>query len=338
MRAIPVVPACLLLLLCLSCPANGQSAPRSTPSLTVRVETNVVALDVTAIDGQGNYVRDLRREEFELFENGVRRPFDLFSISNQSELSRPLAAVIALDLSGSLKPEETVTLREAALKFVELMKGDSVFAALTFNHEVKIRQRFTRDAAKLAKALGKVARFEGSTRLYDAIDRAVQLLDREAPRFHRGIPMRRAIVVISDGFDSASVVDRREMVKRAIAAGITVYSITLPSYMLSPTQRGGRVLTPLDATRLIHNTGGSDFTADTSNFQPVFQALAEEIRSSYALAFYVERTDGQFHPLSVRTTRPGVRVRISRQGYQAPSAPPASPGSPPEQAPRPRGQ
>ena len=332
MRAVPVVLASLLLLLRLSCSANGQSLPRSTPSLTVRMETNVVALDVTAIDGQGNYVRDLRPEEFELFENGVRRSFDLFSISNQSELSRPLAAVIALDLSGSLKPEETVTLREAALKFVELMKGDSVFAALTFNHEVKIRQRFTRDADKLAKALGKVARFEGSTRLYDAIDRAVQLLDREAPRFHRGIPLRRAIVVISDGFDSASVVDRREMVKRAIAAGVTVYSITLPSYMLSPTQRGGRVLTPLDATRLVHHTGGSDFTADTHNFQPVFQALAEEIRSSYALAFYVERTDGQFHPLSVRTTRPGVRVRISRQGYQAPS------GRPVEESPRPRGQ
>ncbi|MFZ4793923.1 MAG: hypothetical protein ACOYLN_07315, partial [Blastocatellia bacterium] len=110
----------------------------------------------------------------------------------------------------------------------------------------------------------------------------------------------------------------REMIRRAIAAGVTVYSITLPSYVLSATRRNERVLTPLDATRIVQATGGNDFAADAGDFTPVFRALAEEIRATYAIAFYPEIRDGQAHRLEVRTSRPDVRLRLSRTGYQAP--------------------
>jgi len=131
----------LLLALMVSISVMAQDRP-----LTLRLETDVVTIDVIATDQNGNYVRDLRPEELQLVEDGRPRQFDLFAINNQSSLSRPLAVVFALDLSGSLKPEETVTLRESALKFIELVKGESVFAAMTFNHEVKIRQDFTLSA------------------------------------------------------------------------------------------------------------------------------------------------------------------------------------------------
>ncbi len=299
----------------------GVFAQGRTPMpMTIRLDTDLVAIDVTAADQHGNYVRDLRSEEIQLLEDGKPRPLDFFAMTNQSSLSRPLAVVFALDLSGSLKPEETVTLRQAAMKFVELMNGDSVFAAITFNNEVKIRQNFTDDARKLTRAFTNGLRFEGSTRIYDAIDRAVVMLDRQAPRILKGRPVRRAIVIISDGFDSASTIDRREMVRRTLAAGVTVYSVTLPSYMLSPTRRGERVPTPLDATRVVHATGGSDFAADAGDFTPVFRALAEEIRASYAIAFYADQHDGRYHDLTIKTTRPGIRLRLSRTGYQAPSA------------------
>lgn len=302
----------LLVLVMISAEGLAQNAP-----LSLRLETDIVAIDIIAIDERGNHVRDLRREELQLLEDGQPRPFDLFAVNSQSALSRPLAVVFALDLSGSLKPEETITMRESALKFLELMKGDSVFAALTFNHQVKVRQGFTRDPRRLAQAFTRDVRFEGSTRIYDAIDRGITLLEREAPRTIMNRPVRRAMVVISDGFDSASVIDRREMVRRAISTGVTVYSITLPSYILSPTRRGERVLTPLDATRIVNATGGADYAADAGDFTPVFRALAEEIRSSYAIAFYPELRDGKHHRLEVRTSRPGVRLRVSRTGYQA---------------------
>lgn len=303
----------LISLLIILFPALGLA---QEPAVTLRVETDVVAIDIIATDQQGNYVRDLRRAELQLLEDGHARSFDLFSVSNQSVLSRPLAVVFALDLSGSLKPEETVTMREAALKFLEIMKGESVFAALTFNHEVKVRQGFTRDPKKLAQAFTRGVRFEGSTRIYDAIDRGITLLARESPRLIQNRPTRRALVVISDGFDSASVIDRREMVRRALAADVTVYSITLPSYILTATRRGERVLTPLDATRIVAATGGTDYAADAGDFTPVFRALAEEIRSTYAIAFYPESRDGKPHRLEVKTSRPGIRLRVSRTGYQ----------------------
>lgn len=209
-------------------------------------------------------------------------------------------------------------MREAAMKFTELMRGESVFAALTFNYNVKVLQNFTDDPRRLEKALAKADRFEGSTRIYDAVDRAITLLNRKAPRTRKNRPVRRVIIVISDGFDSASVIDRQELIRRANTAGVTVYSVTLPSYILSPTQSAERVITPFDATRVVSATGGRDFAANAKDFTPIFKALAEEIRASYALAYYPEWRDGKYRDLRVKTSRPGVQLRVSRTGYRAP--------------------
>jgi VWFA-related protein len=296
-------------------PGRPESPPR--PGLTLRMDTDLFVVDVTAIDKNGNFVRDLRQDELEIYEDGKLRKIDSFAVTDETTLSRPLAVVFALDVSGSLKPEESVTLREAAMKFTELMHGDSVFAALAFNYDVKILQGFTSDPRRLEQALAKAVHFEGSTRIYDAIDRAVTMLNRNAPRAIKNRPVRRVVIVISDGFDSASVIDRRELARRANAAGVTIYSVTLPSYMLSPTESGGRVITPLDATRVVGATGGRDFAADAKDFTPIFKALAEEIRASYALSFYPDLRDGKFHEVRVKTSRPGVQLRVNRNGYTA---------------------
>jgi Ca-activated chloride channel family protein len=296
-----------------------ESRPQDPrPALTIRLDTDLVAIDVTVTDENGNYVRDLRADEFQLFEDGKPRKIEFFRINAESTLTRPLAVVFALDLSGSLKPEEIKTLRGAALKFTELMKGESVFAAMMFNYKVQILQNFSNDSRKLVRAFENLPRFEGSTRIYDAIDQAITLLNRKGPRVRNGRPVRHVIVVISDGFDSSSTIDRKEMVRRASAAGITVYSITLPSYLFSITRATERVITPLDATRIVETTGGRDFPADSGDFTPIFKALAEEIRASYALAYYPELRDGKYHELRVQTSRPDVRLRVNRKGYHAP--------------------
>lgn len=295
---------------------KSEKLPSQAPA-TVRIDTDLVTLDVTVTDKNGNYVRDLRPEEFQIFEDGKPKKLDFFAVSDETAMSRPLAVVFALDSSGSLKLEETQMLRDSALKFTELMRGESVFAAMAFNYKIKVLQGFTEDPRKLEKALAKVDHFEGSTRLYDALDQAITLLNRQAPRSRKNRPVRRVIIVISDGFDSASIIDRQELIRRAIAAGVTVYSVTLPSYILSPTQSTERVLTPLDATRVVAATGGLDFAANAKEFTPIFKALAEEIRASYALAYYPANSDGKFHNLSVKTTRSGMQLRISRTGYLA---------------------
>jgi Ca-activated chloride channel family protein len=309
-----------LLIISASVISGQNSQPQDPrPQMTIRMDTDLVAIDVTVTDRNGNYVRDLRIDEFQLFEDGKPRKIEFFKITDQSALTRPLAVVFALDLSGSLKPDEIKTLREASLKFTELMKGESVFAAMTFNYKVKILQNFSNDPRKLMQAFENLPRFEGSTRIYDAIDHAIGMLNRKGPRVRNGRPVRHVIVVISDGFDSASIIDRKEMVRRARAAGITVYSITLPSYLFSVTRATERVITPLDATRIVEMTGGRDFPADTGDFTPIFKALAEEIRASYALAYYPELRDGKYHELRVQTSRPEVQLRVNRTGYLAPA-------------------
>ncbi len=300
-------------------PLQQKREQEQRPGVTLRIDTDVVTVDVIATDKNGNYLRDLRADEFELFEDGKARKVDFFSVSDASTLTRPLAVVFALDTSGSLRPEETVTLRDAALRFTTLMKGESVFAAMAFNYNVKILQGFTEDPRRIEQAFSKLERFEGSTRIYDALDRAVTMLERNAPRARKGRQVRRVIVVITDGFDSASIIDRRELIRRANLAGVTVYSMTLPSYMLSATPSHDRVITPLDAARIVFATGGRDFAADTRDFTPIFKALAEEIHASYALGFYPEQRDGQYHQLKVRTSRQGIQLRANRTGYQAPA-------------------
>jgi Ca-activated chloride channel homolog len=305
-------------LFALGLPARAPAQDTRPPGV-VRIDTDVVTVDVTAVDRAGNYVRDLRADEFRLFVDGRERRIEFFSMTSEAALSRPLAVVFALDLSGSLKPEETETLRQAALRFTELMKGDSVFAAMAFNYDVKILQDFTPEARKIERAFAGVNRFEGSTRIYDALDRAVTMLARRAPRERRNQPLRRVVVVISDGFDSASIIDKRELIRRAQAAGVTVYSVTLPSYILSASKGTERVITPLDASRIVAATGGRDFAADARDFTPVFRALAEEIRASYGLAYYPEMRDGRTHELRVETSRPGVKLRASRTSFVAPA-------------------
>jgi VWFA-related protein len=300
--------------------ANTQADTQSRrPGMTIRMDTDLVVIDVTATDKTGAYIRDLRSEEVQVFEDGQERKINFFAMNDEVALSRPLAVVFALDLSGSLRPDEMSTLRQAAMKFTDLMKGgDSVFAAMTFNQKVKITQEFTPYPEKIARAFERIDGFEGSTRIYDALDRAITMLNRSAPRTRNGRPVRRVIVVITDGFDSASIIDRREVIRRANDAGVTIYSVTLPSFALSPTDSTSRVITPLDASRIVSATGGQDFPADARDFTPIFKALAEEIRASYALAYYPDNRDGKRHELRIKTSRPGIQIRASRTSYTAP--------------------
>src|SRR5215510_11125687 len=300
-------------------PASAQQpdAQGQTSGLTIRLNTDLVVIDVTITDKSGAYVRNLRPEEIQLFEDGQERKINFFAMNDEVALSRPLAVVFALDLSGSLRTDEMTTLRQAAMKFTELMKGDSVFAAMSFNYKVKIAQDFTPDPAKIERAFANMNKFEGSTRIYDALDRAITMLNRSAPRTRNGRPVRRVVVVITDGFDSASIIDRREVIRRANDAGVTIYSVTLPSFALSPTDSTTRVITPLDASRIVSATGGQDFSADARDFTPIFKALAEEIRASYALAYYPDSRDGKRHELRIKTSRPGIQIRANRTSYTA---------------------
>lgn len=311
---------CLLtFILCVLLATPGPAQDKKPREEIVKIDTDLVTVEAVATDKAGNYVRNLKAEDFRLFVDGQPRKIDFFSVTDEVTTSRPLAIVFALDLSGSLKPNEIEMLRASAAKFTEIMKGESVFAALAFNYEVKVVQDFTSDQKKLERALAKMEHFGGSTRIYDALDKAVLMLGRR-PRFSKNkYPLRRVVIVITDGFDSSSLINSRELIRRANMAGVTVYSITLPSYILSASRGTDRVITPLDATRIVSATGGRDFSADARDFTPVFKALVEEIRASYGLAYYPEMRDGKQHDVRVESVNPALKLRTNRTSFLAPA-------------------
>ncbi len=285
--------------------------------MIVRVDTDLVAVDVTVTDVKGNYLLDLHNNDFQLFEDGSPRAIEFFQPVGKTEHA-PLAMVLALDLSGSISPDETTTQHQAIKNFIQTLDNSTLCSIVGFNYKINILQDFTSDHKKLAHTIDNIKEYGGSTRIYDALDRAVTML-KKAPAMRGGKRLRRVILVITDGFDSASIIDKQELVRRANENAITIYSITIPSYApsLIKSSRHERLPTLLDISRITDFTGGKDFPVDSGDFSNVFNSIAQEIAAGYTLAYHLPRENRahKFHKLEVKVNRPGAIVRASRDGY-----------------------
>jgi hypothetical protein len=132
--------------------------------------------------------------------------------------------------------------------------------------------------------------------------------------------MKRAVLVVTDGFPVGDTVAPQTVIERANAADVSVFVVTLPSYsrmMASSVQTP--LPTPLDVSGLVESTGGRSVYANEKDYAPLFRALAEEVSSAYVLAFYPpeeKRRDGQVHTIRVEGPR-GLTLRQSRSEYRA---------------------
>ena len=288
----------------------------------LRIDTDLVPVDVTVTDAQGQPVRNLRAGDFRLYEDGDERQVSFFNIERRGGDLRPVAVVFALDVSGSMSIAELERLRTAMQSFSQTLTGHPAsFAVMTFGMKVKTLQSFTSDLQKLERAFDRLEREpEGlSTHTFDAVDDAVRMLTRSAPRTLGHRLMKRAVVVVTDGFPVGDTVAPQTVIERANAAGVSVYTVTLPSYsrMIASTARTP-LPTPLDVSGLAERTGGASVYATEQDYAPLFRALAEEVISAYVLAFYPpesNRRDGRFHSIRI-TAPPGLTVKQSRPGYQ----------------------
>jgi len=331
----------LLLLIALAAPSVPQSQDPATstqqrprkvlpkeqePEDVVRVDTDLVSVDVTAMDATGRPVRNLRQEDFKVFSDDVEQPISFFQIEKRQGEARPLAIVFALDVSGSMTAEEIMRLRGALQSFSShLSSHPAVYAVMTFGMRVKTVQKFTSDPEKLGDSLDRIARDapDGlSTHTYDAVDDAIRMLVRSAPRTREKRLMKRAVLVVTDGFPVGDTVSAKTVIERANAADVSVFVVTLPSYsrvIASSVQTP--LPTPLDVSGLAELTGGRNVYANEKDYAPLFRALAEEVSSAYVLAFYPpdeKRRDGKLHTIRVEGPR-GLTLRQSRSEYRAAS-------------------
>lgn len=310
--------------------AEAAQRPAPTPEEVddeevLKIDTDLVLVEVTVTDAAGRAVKGLRPGDFKLYEDGEERPVAFLNVERRGGAERPVAVVFAVDVSGSMTPEEMARLQTAMRAFSEkLSNRPASFALMSFGMSARVVQNFTSDPRKLDRAMGRLAReIEGlSTHAYDAVDDAVRLLARNAPRTLDRRLTKKAVVVVTDGFPVGDTVAPATVIERANQAEVSVYTVTLPSYtrLLASAAPGRAPLpTPLDVSGLVEKTGGTNFYATAKDYEPLFKALAEEVTSTYVLAFYPpeeKRRDGRNHTVRVEGPR-GLSVRQNRTIYKS---------------------
>jgi VWFA-related protein len=326
----------VLLLIALAAPGTAQDPPSNQerprkvfpkehdPDEVVRIDTDLVSLDVTAFDADGRTVRTLRQADFKIFSDDVEQPISFFQLEKRPGEPRPLAIVFALDVSGSMTADEMNRLRLALRSFSNQLANHPVsYAVMTFGMRVKTVQKFTNNPNKLEGSFDRIARDAPnglSTHTYDAVDDAIRMLVRSAPKTRDRQLMKRTVVVVTDGFPVGDTVSPQTVIERANTADVSVFVVTLPSYSRVIASTTHTPLpTPLDVSGLAESTGGRNVYANEKDYAPLFRALAEEVSSAYVIAFYPpeeKRRDGKIHTIRVEGP-PGLTLRQSRTEYRA---------------------
>ncbi|HXW07214.1 MAG TPA: VWA domain-containing protein [Vicinamibacterales bacterium] len=270
----------------------------------------LVTLSVTVTDGP-RYVMDLEQEEFEVFEDGAKQNITFFS-----RIQQPIALAILLDTSASMD-ERLETAQEAAVGFARRMKPEDVTEVIDFDSQVRILQTFTNDAAALEKAIRSTS-VNGSTSLYNAIYISLKELKKVRAQSAEEI-RRQAIVVLSDGDDTSSLVAYDEVLDLAKRSETAIYAIGLKpsSSMRTEFKEAEFVL-----KQLSNETGGrAFFVTSVTELPKIYEQISHELSNQYSLA-YTSRNplrNGAWRRIVVRVTRPGLSAR-TRQGYYGPVA------------------
>jgi Ca-activated chloride channel homolog len=303
------VPGLIALLLCaaglLSTPA--AQAPAQTP---FRGGIDLVSLSVTVTDGN-RFVTDLEEGDVEIFEDGIKQQTTFFS-----KVQQPIALAILLDTSASME-SKLETAQEAAIGFARRMRPGDVMEVIDFDGQVSILQSFTSDVAALERAI-RQATVNGSTSLYNAI--YVSLKDLKKARTTGNTDIRReAIIVLSDGDDTSSLVAYDEVLDLAKRSETAIYAIGLKQ------NDGGRrdfKEAEFVLKQLSQETGGRAFyPGSLAELPRIYELIAQELSSQYVIGYVSKNTarNGAWRKLSVRVNRQGLIGR-TRQGYYAPTA------------------
>ena len=302
--------ALMLSLLIAGASAGWQSKQKpADQDDAVRLHSDLVVLTVTVTDAAGQYAHGLKDKDFTVFEDGAPQTVSSFFAEES-----PFAAAILMDMSASMETKFGMV-RAAAASFIDHIRDDDQVAVYGFNNKVRLFQEFTntRDISEYVWE----AEAEGNTRMYDCMNDALEaLLKREEKR--------RAILLISDGWDSSSQKASLDSVmKKALSAGVTVYTIDLvdDNMMLGGTKevmylRRGRK----EMQDFAEQTGGRYIRSPQGDkLDEGFTNIVDELRNQYTLLYYStnQKRDGRWRKLSVATARQGFSTR-SRRGYYAP--------------------
>jgi Ca-activated chloride channel family protein len=288
-----------------SIPLGGAQGP------SFRAGIELVSLNVTVTDQAQKYVTDLDQPEFMVFEDGVKQDVTYF---NRTHL--PIALVVLLDTSASMQ-EKLPVAQEAAVGFIKHLRPTDQAMLIDFDSRVEILHPFSNDQKALETAIRQTTA-GGSTSLHNAIYISLKELKKNQAKSAEEV-RRQAIVVLSDGEDTSSLVTFEEVLDLAKRSETAIYSIGLKS---RESGRGGFKEAEFVLRQLSQETGGRTyFPNDLSELSGVYDHIAAEISSQYTLGYVSKnaRRDGQWRRVVVRISRPNATAR-TKQGYYAPTS------------------
>jgi VWFA-related protein len=275
----------------------------------IKVDVEVVNVLCTVYDNHGALVKDLRKEDFEIRENGRRQEIRYFA----RETDLPLTVALLVDVSGSVR-RVIEDERDAAGQFFDAVLRPTDHALLLgFSSTMVLWQDFTSSSALLRQGLAalRAVPFRGlprdsqpmpGTLLYDAVfETANSKLKR--------VPGRKAMLVISDGLDNGSRKHLEDAVEAVQSTNTSLYGICYESGFSGCSY----------LKSLAEPTGGRMFQAGRKTpLTAIFQTIGEDLRSQYALGFIPANRarDGLFRKLDVKVHPKGLNVR-ARKGYYA---------------------
>jgi Ca-activated chloride channel family protein len=285
-------------------------APGQVPTFSSRGD--LVVLSATAVDKKGRPVTDLRREDFRVFEEG--RPQRIAHFHGGRELAARV--LLLVDASGSMDQElKAASSHQAVSQLLHALGPEDQVALAGFDSRYFGVVAFTRDRAAIRRGLAELTPF-GTTALHDALDRAA----RDLASHGEG---RRAVVVVTDGIDTASRLVPDVVIDRTRALDVPIYALSVVSPLDDPRSplfvgRGEPAAATL-GTALLERyaalSGGLAFRMSTvAALRQAADKVAGELKHQYRLGYDPPAGPTRFRRVEVTTTRRGVVVR-TRSGY-----------------------
>ena len=290
--------------------AVALAKPEQEKPQVFRAGVELVSLNVTVVDSQGRYVTDLDEADFSVFEDGAKQELSFFNRTNL-----PIALSLLIDSSASME-QRMEHAQEAAIGFAKKIRPQDMAQVVDFDSRVEIKLGFTNQPDELESAIRTTAA-GGSTALHNAVYISLKELAKIKAKNPDEI-RRQAIIVLSDGEDTSSLVSFEEVLELAKRSETAIYTIGLQPRETSAL-RGFREA-EFVLRQLAQETGGRSFFAQkVEDLKDVYGQIAAELSSQYSMGYASKnaKRDGAFRRLVVQINRPNTTARTKR-GYYGP--------------------
>jgi Ca-activated chloride channel homolog len=292
-------------------PPAAPPPPTGPQTPAFRAGVELVSLNVTVTDATAHYITDLEDLDFQVYEDGVKQDVTFFNRTNL-----PVALALLVDTSASMDNRLPIA-QEAAIGFARKLRMQDLAEVIDFDSRVVILQAFTNKVSDLEQAIRRTSA-GGSTSMYNAIYIALKDL-KKAIATNVDEIRRQAIIVLSDGEDTSSLLPFEEVLDLAKRSETAIYAIGIRSGDVASAGRGFKEA-EFVLRQLAQNTGGrAFFPSQMAELAGIYTQISEELSSQYTVGYTSKngRRDGGWRRIVVRVSRPNVTAR-TKQGYFAP--------------------